>query len=222
MIIILFGPPGCGKGTHAEILSKRWNLLPVATGEIFRQERAKGTDLGKKIEGFLDSGQLVPDDIVLEVIRRYLRQNKNRGFIFDGFPRTLTQGLGLDKILRDLNKTISYVFLLEISEAEIIRRLTTRRVCRKCEKVYNTEFSPPAKEGICDVCGGEVYQREDDKEETIRKRIEVYETQTKDLIYFYEKKGLLYRINGELGKEEVQRLLNEIIARSAPAQGNAQ
>ncbi|MEO0102129.1 MAG: adenylate kinase [candidate division WOR-3 bacterium] len=209
MIIILLGPPGCGKGTLAEFLIKRYSLSHIATGDIFRSEVAKESALGKKVKGFLETGKLVPDEIVLEAIATRLRSDKGKGFVFDGFPRTLNQALGLDKILKDLNREISFLFLFEITEAEIIRRLTTRRVCRQCQAIYNLESKPPKVSGRCDLCGGELYQREDDKEETIRKRILIYQEEIKDLVPFYEKKGVLYRVSGEKG--EIQEQMREII-----------
>ncbi|MEO0098249.1 MAG: adenylate kinase [candidate division WOR-3 bacterium] len=209
MLIILLGPPGSGKGTHAELLAKRYSLSHIATGDIFRAEVAKKTPLGEKIKTYLESGKLVPDELVLAVIEGYLLESKNEGIVFDGFPRTLNQALGLEKILNRLEKRISFVFLLELSAAEIIRRLTTRRVCRQCAAIYNLESKPPKSPGRCDLCGGELYQREDDKEETIQKRLLVYEEEAKDLIPFYEKKGILYRVSGE--REEVQEEMRKII-----------
>ncbi|MEO0116078.1 MAG: adenylate kinase [candidate division WOR-3 bacterium] len=209
MLIILLGPPGSGKGTHAELLAKRYSLSHIATGDIFRAEVAKKTPLGEKIKTYLESGKLVPDELVLAVIEGYLLESKNEGIVFDGFPRTLNQALGLEKILNRLEKRISFVFLLELSAAEIIRRLTTRRVCRQCAAIYNLESKPPKSPGRCDLCGGELYQREDDKDETIQKRLLVYEEEAKDLIPFYEKRGILYRVSGE--REEVQEKMREII-----------
>lgn len=209
MIIILLGPPGSGKGTLAEFLVERYSLSHIATGDIFRAEVAKESALGKKVKEFLEAGKLVPDEIVLEAIGAHLRSDKKKGFVFDGFPRTLNQALGLDKILKDLNREISFLFLFEIAEMEIIRRLTTRRVCRQCQAIYNLESKPPKVSGRCDLCGSELYQREDDREETIRKRILIYQEEIKDLIPFYTKKGVIYRVAGE--KEEIQRQMKKII-----------
>jgi|UniRef100_A0A7C3YT96 adenylate kinase len=209
MIIILLGPPGSGKGTHAELLARRWNLSHIATGDIFRSEITRETPLGLRVKEFLEKGLLVPDELVLLVIEQSLRKGKNRGCVFDGFPRTLNQAFELDRILAQWHLAVSFVFLLEISEAEILRRLTTRRVCRQCQAIYNLESKPPKVSGKCDICGGELYQREDDMEETIKKRIRVYQEETKELIPFYEKKGLLYRVSGE--KEEIQEAINKII-----------
>ncbi len=212
MVIIFLGPPGSGKGTHAALLSQRHHFLHMSTGDLFRQEVLKGTALGKEIEKFLTAGELVPDSIVLKVMRSYIRENEQCGFVFDGFPRTKEQAEGLDEILREVNKVVSYVFLLELSEQEIIRRALTRRVCSNCGEIYNVEFKPTRIPGRCDVCGGEVSEREDDKEETIRKRLKVYHEAIKPIVDFYEKRCCLYRLDGELGKDEVQKKIEEIIA----------
>ncbi len=210
MVIILFGPPGCGKGTHAQLLAKRWGFLIIATGDIFRFEVAKGTEFGERIKGYLARGELVSDELVLEVIRDRLSQNEKKGVIFDGFPRTLNQALGLDKLLKELRRELDMVFLFEISDEEVIHRLTTRRVCRNCGEIYNLESKPPKSPGRCDICGGELYQREDDKEETIKRRLAIYQKEAAEVIPFYEKRGLVHRVFGE--KEAVQRSLNEVIA----------
>jgi adenylate kinase len=184
MNLIVFGPPGSGKGTYATRLETKLGTVPIAMGDIFREAIKQGTLLGKKVEHYLKSGQLVPDDVVVEVLKEKINQKKNRkGFILDGFPRTITQALVLEKIAR-----IDAVINLQVPEWIIVERLSSRRICKNCGAVYNILYLKPKKEGICDVCGGPLYQREDDTKEVIKDRIKVYEKQTHPLLEYYKGK----------------------------------
>jgi adenylate kinase len=202
---IILGPPGAGKGTQAEILSQRLNLLKVSTGDILREAVSKGTELGKLAESYMNRGELVPDDIMLSLVEETLKGKD--GFILDGFPRTINQAKGLEDILRKLGMEIKAVILLDVSDEEIVRRLSSRRVCIKCGAVYNMITSPPKIEGVCDRCGSELVIRSDDEPDTIRKRLEVYRRETAPLIDYYRKKGLLKEVNGTGDLKEVTEKL---------------
>ncbi|MHA1595492.1 MAG: adenylate kinase [Candidatus Baldrarchaeia archaeon] len=209
MRIILFGPPGAGKGTQAKKLSEVFGIPHIATGDILREEVARGTELGKLAKSYMDRGELVPDDIIIRIIEERLkREDCRNGFILDGFPRTMAQAEALDDLLRRLNIKLDAVINLEVSDDEVVRRLSYRRICKKCGKIYHLMFDPPKEDNICDMCGGELYQRDDDKEEVIRNRLEVYRKQTLPLLKYYEEKGLLININGERSIDEV---FNDII-----------
>ncbi len=210
-MIILSGPPGSGKGTQADLLCQRTNFAHFSTGDQFRYEIGQQSEIGKKVDSYVKQGTLVPDSIVLEVTNNFIKENKNKGVVFDGFPRTLVQAEGLDKILNNNKKQVDCAIFIELGLAEIVRRLTERRVCRKCGAIYNISFKKPNKEGKCDICQGELYQRVDDQEPTIRKRYEVYEKQTQELIAFYQKRNKLFIIPGEIGKDLVQERIAMIV-----------
>ncbi len=185
MNLIIFGPPGSGKGTYATRLETKLGITPIAMGDIFREAIKQGTPLGKKVENYLKSGQLVPDDVVTEVLREKISQKECRaGFILDGFPRTIQQAEVLER-----NARIDAVINLQVPERIIIARLSSRRICKNCGAIYNILHLKPKKEGICDVCGGPLYQREDDTEQVIRERIKVYEKQTQPLLKYYKDKA---------------------------------
>ncbi|MBS3815712.1 MAG: adenylate kinase [Hadesarchaea archaeon] len=190
MNMIMLGPPGGGKGTYSSRISEEYDIPHIATGDIFRSEVEQETELGKEIEEKLDRGELVPDEIVNKIVEKRLSKDDcEDGFILDGYPRTLPQAKALDKMT-----DIDLVIVLEVSEDVIIERLSNRRVCRECGEIYNLKTIPPEEEGICDKCGGELYQREDDQPEVIRDRLEEYRKRTQPLIKYYQEKGLVEKI----------------------------
>jgi adenylate kinase len=201
MRLILLGPPGGGKGTVAKKLQAEFNIPIISTGVILREAVDKKNKLGIEVENIMRKGSLVPDHIVMEIIKERIKQEDcKNGYIFDGFPRNIEQANSLEKLNKELNEYIDYVFYFEIPFSEIIQRLSNRRVCKKCSTNYNLLFNPPKKDNICDLCGGELYQREDDKEETIKNRLEVFTNQTVPLKKYYEEKKLLKIIDAHLSK----------------------
>lgn len=181
MNLIIFGPPGGGKGTYSGRVSEKYDIPHIATGDIFREHVKEGTELGKKIESYLDRGELVPDEVVNDVVKERLSEDDcNDGFILDGYPRTVPQAKALEEITE-----IDLVINLDVAEKVIVDRLSSRRICEDCGEIYNLEFMPPEEEGICDVCGGELYQREDDKPEVIRKRYKEYQEKANPLLEYY-------------------------------------
>ncbi|RMD95820.1 MAG: adenylate kinase [Calditrichaeota bacterium] len=205
MELIFIGYPGSGKGTQATILSEKYDIPKISTGDILREAVASGTPLGLKAKKYMDAGELVPDDIVIGLIEERLKQpDTKKGFILDGFPRTISQAQELDQILRKLHRSLTAVISLEVSKKRIIERLTNRRVCVKCGRVYNLIYDPPPEDGRCESCGGELIQRSDDKEETVRHRIEVYDEQTRPLKKYYDAQGKLLPIDGSLNIDKVQ------------------
>jgi len=195
--IILLGPPGSGKGTQAKFLSKRYGIPHIAMGDILREEVAKKTPLGEKVNVYMSKGELVPDEIVIEVLKKRLQEaDCTNGFILDGFPRTLNQAKALDNMLSELNLKIDAVIYIEVPDEEIMKRLSLRRTCKVCGRIYNLHYNPPKQDGKCDVCGGELIIRNDDKPEVIKNRLKVYNEQTKPLVNYYETHKLLIRING--------------------------
>ena len=212
MRAILLGPPGCGKGTQAKILIDNYGIPQIATGDILREELEKGTPLGKQAQSFMDKGQLVPDDLVIQIIEARLKQDDCAGgFILDGFPRTIAQAEALDKTLTALGLKLEHVFNIEVGDDELIKRLTGRRICKECGASYHIIFNPPREEGRCDTCQGELYQRDDDKEETIRNRLKVYQDQTAPLITFYHKKKILSSIDGVGSIEQITARLKAAV-----------
>lgn len=212
MNIIMLGPPGAGKGTQAKMLVEEFGIPQISTGDMLRAAVAEGTELGKKAKEYMDKGQLVPDEVVIGIVRERLsKPDCEKGFILDGFPRTVPQAEALDKILQEMGKKIDYVINIVVPDEEILKRLTGRRTCRKCGAMYHVVFNPPKKEGVCDKCGGELYQRDDDKEETIRKRLEVYKAQTEPLVDYYKKKGVLVDIDGTKGIQEIYQDILKVL-----------
>jgi len=195
-ILILLGPPGAGKGTVGSILSEEWKLPIISSGDILRENIKNRTDIGKKAKEYMEAGSLVPDEIVIEMISQELKKPiYNDGFILDGFPRTTNQAMMLEKIID--GKADIKVIYLKADDDFLVKRLSLRRVCEKCGKIYHLVNIPPAKEGICDVCGGNLIQRVDDKEEVVRNRLNVYRELTSPLIEYYRNKNILYEVNGE-------------------------
>ncbi|HHW39829.1 MAG TPA: adenylate kinase [Syntrophomonadaceae bacterium] len=204
MRLLIMGPPGAGKGTQAARIAEYCNVPHISTGDIFRAAIKAGTELGMKLKGYLDAGQLVPDAVTIEVIKERLKEpDCSGGFLLDGFPRTIPQAEALDRMLGDLGVRLSAVLNIAVSPEALLQRLTGRRICRKCGTPYHVVFNPPAVPGVCDRCGGELYQRSDDSEETVRERLEVYTKQTAPVLEYYRKQGLLKEINGELDIEDV-------------------
>jgi adenylate kinase len=202
--LILLGPPGAGKGTQASAIVEKYNIPHISTGDIFRANIKEKTELGKQVEEYLNKGLLAPDELVVSIVKdRISKEDCKNGFLLDGFPRTVAQAEALDEELKNMSLTIDKVINIQADKDLLIERIIGRRICRDCGATYHIKFSPTKKEGICDKCGGELYQREDDKLETVEKRIEVYTEQTKPLIDYYAKKGLLLNVDGTKDKKEV-------------------
>lgn len=204
MRILLMGPPGAGKGTQAARIASYYGIPHISTGDIFRAAIQAGTELGKRAKEYLDAGKLVPDQLTIEIIRQRLKNKDcDKGFLLDGFPRTLPQAEALDQLLNGLGVKLDAVLNIAVDTEDLIRRLTGRRVCRQCGATYHVVFQPPAREGVCDRCGGELYQRTDDNEETVVGRLNVYREQTAPLLKYYQKRGLLREVNGNASIDDV-------------------
>lgn len=214
MRLILLGPPGGGKGTVAKRLQAEFNIPVISTGVILREAVEKKTKLGMEVENIMKKGGLVPDHIILEIIKERIKQEDcKNGYIFDGFPRNIEQAKSLEKLNKELNEYIDYVFYFEIPFSEIIQRLSNRRVCKECSTNYNLLFNSPKKNDTCDLCGGELYQREDDMEETIKNRLKVFTKKTVPLKKYYEEKKLLKVIDAKLSENAflaIERILQGI------------
>jgi adenylate kinase len=196
--VIFLGPPGAGKGTQARRVAQRWAVPQIATGDMLREAVAAGTPLGVQAKRYMDAGELVPDDVIIGLVGETLaRPEARKGFVLDGFPRTLAQARALDRLLEDRGLALDRVVLFRVAEAELVRRLTGRRVCRACGRNYHVALSPPARPGVCDHCGGALYQRSDDEEATVRRRLGVYERDTRPLVEYYRGRALLEEVPGE-------------------------
>jgi adenylate kinase len=206
MNLILLGPPGAGKGTQAKILIRKFGIPQISTGDILRGAVKEQTPMGIKAKGYMDAGALVPDDVVVGIVEeRLAKPDCHDGFILDGFPRTVAQADALKKTLAGLNKKIEHVISIVVDKEELIGRITGRRTCRLCGKGYNLEFDPPKQNGKCDECGGELYQRDDDSEMTLRNRLDVYELQTAPLIDYYAHESLLRTVSGTGSIDDIQQ-----------------
>lgn len=209
MNLILFGAPGAGKGTQAVELAKRFNLIHISTGEIFREAIAEHSEMGEIANSYISKGNLVPDDITVKIVKERLAQEDcKNGFILDGFPRTLPQAECLDQICLELNISIDHVIDIEVNEDELIRRLSGRRVCKTCGASYHIDFNPSKVENVCDKCNGELHTRKDDEKESVAVRLKTYKSSTMPLINYYVNKGILVEINGQ---QEINDVLNEIV-----------
>lgn len=207
MKIVMFGPPGAGKGTISAELAEKYKIPHISTGDLLRKEIAEKTELGQKIQGLLATGHFAPDEDVIEMVKKRLAQDDcKNGYILDGFPRTTEQAKVLEEIARP-----DYVFNLEVSSKLIIKRLSNRRNCKECKTVYNLITNPPKKDNICDKCDGELIQRDDDQPHVIQERLNVYRDQTSPLIGYYQNENLLHSINGEPSPKEVVKSIVDII-----------
>ncbi len=208
MYVILLGAPGAGKGTQVSNIARSLNLVQMSTGDLFRQAAAEGTELGKQAQTYMKEGKLVPDEITIKMVMEKMAVvDKKSGVVFDGFPRTLKQAEALDKALKETKKKIDKVVYIKVSEEELLKRLSGRWICRSCQTPYHSVSSPPKVAGKCDKCSGELYQRNDDKAETVKNRLKVYFAETAPLIDYYKKAGKLLEINGEGDIEEISRRL---------------
>ncbi|MBC5998084.1 adenylate kinase [Romboutsia ilealis] len=204
MRIILLGPPGAGKGTQAAGIVEKYNIPHISTGDIFRKNIKEGTDLGKKAKEYMDQGLLVPDELTVGLVTdRITQADCENGFMLDGFPRNVSQAEQLDTFLKENNIELSNVINIEVDKNILVSRAVGRRICKSCGATYHVEFNPPKIEGVCNVCQGELYQRADDNEETVSKRIQVYLDETKPLADYYAKVGILSNINGQQSIDEV-------------------
>jgi adenylate kinase len=218
MNIILLGGPGAGKGTQAKKLIDKYQIPQISTGDILRAAVKEGTEMGKKAKEFMDAGQLVPDEVVIGIIKDRLKEpDCQKGFILDGFPRTVPQAEALEKVLSDMSKKIDHVVSIDVDEEELVTRLTGRRTCKDavCGQMYHVKFTPPKKEGVCDKCGGELYQRDDDNETTVRSRLATYNQATKPLIDHYKAKGLIRPIPGVGGIDDIFTKICGILGQAA-------
>ncbi|MCP4727175.1 MAG: adenylate kinase [bacterium] len=212
MRLILLGAPGVGKGTQAKRISKRYNAPQISTGDILRAQLKEGTPLGLKAKSFMDKGELVTDEIIINMMRERLNEDDCKGgFLLDGFPRSTPQAEALGVMLEELNRPLDIVVNIEVANEAIVGRLTSRRICRECGADYNTVTNPPPENMVCEKCGGEIYQRDDDKESTIRNRLEVYNSQTAPLIEFYSAKNLLKSIDGNKSPADVYDDINKVL-----------
>ncbi len=209
MILIFLGPPGSGKGTQAKRLQQDKGLMHISTGDLLRDAVKKGTELGKKAKEYMEKGELVPDELIIAMIEEVMPEEG--GFILDGFPRTIPQAQALDRLLEKHNKNLCKVFLFDVPEEVVVDRLSGRLTCTNCGAVYHVRYNPPKTEGVCDVCGGSLVQREDDKEEVVRRRYRVYVEQTAPLIDFYGKRNKLYRLDATKEVQEVYRDILEVL-----------
>ena len=208
MNLILLGPPGAGKGTQASGIVDKYNVPHISTGDIFRKNIKENTELGKKAKEYLDSGKLVPDELVVAIVEDRLKEDDTKkGFLLDGFPRTVFQAEALDKFLQSIDSKIDAVVNIEVDKGILVGRAVGRRICKSCGATFHIEFNPPKKSDICDVCGGELYQRSDDNEETVSKRIEVYLNETQPLIDYYKGQDILLTIDGE---QDIKKVFQDI------------
>ncbi|WP_061811223.1 adenylate kinase [Rossellomorea vietnamensis] len=208
MNIVLMGLPGAGKGTQAEKIVDKYGIPHISTGDMFRSAIKEGTELGLKAKSFMDNGDLVPDEVTIGIVRERLsKEDCEKGFLLDGFPRTVAQAEALENILADLGKKMNYVININVDKDILMERLTGRRICKECGATYHLVFNPPTEEGVCDRCGGELYQRADDNEETVQNRLDVNIKQTQPLLAYYEDKGYLKNIDGQ---QDIHRVFDDI------------
>ncbi len=214
MRLVLLGAPGAGKGTQAKKLIEKHGIPQISTGDILRKAVADGTPLGKEAKSYMDKGELVPDKVVIGLIEDRLKQpDCKKGFILDGFPRNTAQAETLDAMLKKLNMPLDSALSVDVPKDDLMKRLTGRRTCKGCQQMYNVYFSPPKKNGVCDRCGGELFHRDDDKEETIKRRLDVYDAQTAPLISYYKKSGILKSVIGVGGIDEIFKKVCSVLGK---------
>ncbi|SDF97441.1 Adenylate kinase [Selenomonas sp. WCT3] len=212
MHILLMGPPGAGKGTQAAELVKEFNIPHISTGDMFRAAMKEGTEMGKLAKSYIDAGNLVPDSVTVGIVRDRLAQDDcKKGFILDGFPRTVEQADALDGIMKDLGLSLKRVLNINVPAADLVERAVGRRICKKCGATYHVKFNPSQKDGVCDECGGELFQRADDTAETMTNRLSVYEASTKPLIEYYQKAGIYTEVDGRQAIDKVTKDLVETL-----------
>ncbi|MBN2462783.1 MAG: adenylate kinase [Dehalococcoidia bacterium] len=212
MFLVFLGAPGAGKGTQAAVVSRKFGLAHIASGDLFRQSVDKGTELGKSVKAYMDKGALVPDELTVQLISERLNEPDCKlGCVFDGFPRTIDQAKALDKMLGGRRWAIDKAIYIDVPEEELLERLGGRWICRKCQAPYHEVNSPPETAGKCDKCGGELYQRSDDNEKTIKERLKVYFAQTTPVLDYYKKVGNLVTVDGKLGIEEVSEKIIDLL-----------
>ncbi|RIW29969.1 adenylate kinase [Bacillus salacetis] len=215
MNIVLMGLPGAGKGTQAEKIVEKYGIPHISTGDMFRAAMKEETELGLKAKSFIDKGELVPDEVTIGIVQERLsKEDAHKGFLLDGFPRTVAQADALENILDNLGKKIDYVINIQVDKGVLMERLTGRRICKNCGATYHLVFNPPSEDGVCDRCGGELYQRADDNEETVQNRLEVNIKQTQPLLDFYQDKGYLVNIDGQRDIKEVFSEIDKLIGSS--------
>jgi len=214
MHLVLFGPPGAGKGTQGTVLAEKRGLTKISTGDILRDAARAGTELGLKARKFMDAGELVPDSVILGLVREVIEDSGNSGFIMDGFPRTIPQAEGVDQMLREMKKVIDAVVVLDVPNEALVQRLSGRRSCPNCGAVYNVYYDKPKQDEKCDRCGSELVQRADDKRDTVARRLDVYKQQTSPIIDYYQQHGAdVHFINGDRGIDDVLRDILQIVDR---------
>jgi adenylate kinase len=212
MNLVFLGPPGAGKGTQAKRLSEEFKWPHISTGDILREAVSKGTELGKRAKEYMEKGELVPDEVVIGIIKDRLKlEDAQGGFILDGFPRTVNQARSLDEVLKEEGNSLDSVLYFEVSEEEVVRRLTGRRTCSKCGAIFHLIYNPPKNSDICDLCQGELTQREDDREETVKNRLKVYLSQTVPLIDYYREKGVLREIDAGKSEDQVYEEIKRVL-----------
>ena len=213
MNVVLFGAPGSGKGTASKILKERLGLLHLSTGDVLRENVQNGTSLGNEAKRYMDSGALVPDEVIIGMVKELLKKPEaGKGVIFDGFPRTLEQARALDNMLEELGSKVDVVLNIVVPFEEIKKRMANRRTCSNCKEIYSLDFNPPKVEGVCDICGGELIQREDEKEEVVESRLKIYEEQSKPVIEYYEEKNKLRQYEaGDTAGKNTKQIIEEFI-----------
>lgn len=212
MHLVLMGPPGAGKGTQAALIARDFDIPHISIGDMLRDAVKQRTKLGEKAKEYMDRGDLVPDVLVVDITgERLAAPDTKKGFVLDGFPRTLEQAVSLKEILADVSINLDVVLNLEVSEEELLRRLTGRRVCPNCQATYHLVFNPPKSLGVCDRCGHDLIQRDDDKKSTVKQRLQVYYSQSRPLVDYYRERGLLVNVDGDQSVDEVYEDVKEII-----------